>query len=275
MSHLTETRYRQLLAGDLPPEEARALARHLEGPCDECEAFLVDRQQADRLDGRVEAALTGLSAGRAAAGNDLEFQRILRRVVAGDGAEAQTRPRVRRSRLLALAAVVALAGVAGLVLGIQRAPPAWDGAKGMGRQAAPVRLRFLVLSPGPAGAPALEKGISGQAVEAAASLSFEIELGRPAEVALVRVPARGAPELFFRRKLGAGRTAVSVDGRPAAYPLGELAGPQRFVAVAGAPPLDPGRALAAAAAAGPAARGGAEPEGPEGISTDSVEVIVR
>ena len=50
----------------------------------------------------------------------------------------------------------------------------------------PLKLRFLVLRPGPGSAPEIEKGVSGQAVPAEASLQFQVELGREADVVLAR-----------------------------------------------------------------------------------------
>jgi hypothetical protein len=112
-------------------------------------------------------------------------------------------------------------------------------------------------------------------VSRAASLQFEIEAGRQAHVALLRVPPRGAPETIWSEPVPAGRTVVTLDGRPAAYPLaGAEEGAQRFVLVASDGRLDPSRAAAAAAALAPAR---ATPELPsaEGLTFDWVEVEVR
>jgi len=276
VGHLNERTYEQLLRGDLPAGEARALAAHLEEDCEICEEFLAARPAADGADGRVERALGALRAADTPgdAGNDLEFQRIMRRVEGG--AAPGKRRGLRGAGIAALAAAVLVAGTAGVVLRARQVErPGWDGEKGSAAQAIPLRLRFLVVSTTRGGAPDLEKGVPGQAVDAAASLQFEVELGRAGEVALIRATGRGAPEVFFRERLPAGRSAVSVAGRPAAYPLVELSGPQRFLAVASAERLDPARIERAIAAVQPAARGAA-PEGElEGVSIDVVDVTVR
>jgi hypothetical protein len=168
---------------------------------------------------------------------------------------------------LAVAATLVLAGVAELAHRTP-APDGWDGTKGAGAQVVPLRLRFLVLHAGPGRVPEIEKGVSGQAVPAEASLQFQVELGREAEVVLARA-AGGSAEPFFHARLPAGRTVVSVSGQPAAYPLAHLAGPQRFLALAGEQPIEPAdvdrAARGAAAGAGP---------GPP-ISLDVIEVNVR
>ncbi len=290
--HLTHGSYRQLLNRTLPPPAARVLQDHLRSDCDACEGFLTSRDRADALDGVVDEALA--QVGRvpaAAAGNDLEFARIMATVRRGPVAvrarpaplpaptvlrpSREGAPRRRLAVPLAAAAALLLAGLAGLLAtrSPTAAPPAgWDGLKGGAAQAVPLRLRFLVLVPAPGAAPVLEKGVSGQEVPAEASLQFQVELGRPAEVVLVR-SGPGGTEVFFRGRLPGGRSALTVAGQPAAYPLAALAGPQRFLALASERPIDPadvGRAAALEAAG----RGG--PSGEEqAISLDRVEVTVR
>ncbi len=63
---------------------------------------------------------------------------------------------------MALAAALAVAGVAGLIVARERSRPAWDGEKGRAGQGVPVRLRYLVVADA-GGAPALEKGAPGPA----------------------------------------------------------------------------------------------------------------
>ncbi|ABC82184.1 hypothetical protein [Anaeromyxobacter dehalogenans] len=279
MAHLTEPVYAQLIRGELPPDEAAAWARHLTDGCDACEAFLAARPEPDALDARADRALAALGP-PGAPGNDLEYRRIEQRLAQRAAADPRRAPRRLPRPALAVAAGVVAAGLAGLWLA-SRAPerpgrPEWTGEKGMGAApaAVPVRLRFLVISGG-AGAPSVEKGVSGQAVPAAASLQFEVELGRAGQVALARVAPGRPPEVFFRASLPAGRTVVSVDGRPAAYPLSDLSGPQRFVAVASPASLDE---AAAARAAGQVARGARMEQGVpglEGLSVDAVDVAVQ
>lgn len=263
--HLSDDILRKLDAGTLARPEAASLAAHLAAPCEACEAFLASRGRAGALDGAVDRALLGLAPPPAtAAGHDLEFARIQRAL----------RPASRARRWLpglAVAAALAVAGLAGLRLARPPSPAGWDGEKGSAVQAVPLRLRFLVVTPAVGGPPTLERGLSGQDVPASASLQFQLELGRPAHVLLARAGrGGGAPEVFLSTRLPAGRHVVSVDGRPAAYPLAALAGPQRFLALASESPLGPQDA-ARAAALGAAAR---RDEGPP-ISLDQVEVRVR
>lgn len=272
MTHLTERTYDLLLQGSLPPEDARTLARHLEEACAVCEEFLASHPTADAADGLVERALDALvpAGGR---GSDLEFARIERRL-RGDGPAPRREP--RRIAPAAVAAAVLAAGLAGLVAPRTASErPAWDGWKGAPAPIVPVRLRFIVVRPGDGGAPSLEKGVPGQVVPAAASLQFEIEAGRPAHAALVRVSSRGAPEPFWSERIGEGRSAVTLAGRPAAYPLAGLGGPQRFALLASDEPLDAGRVARAAAALAPPARMAAALPALEGLSLDIVEVWVR
>ncbi len=266
--HLTIPTYTALLDGTLPETEARELGSHLEAGCEVCERWLAERPTADRLDGDVDLALGALSASNAGAnagaGNDLEFARITRALAAVATPSALRR---RWAGGLAVAAALAVAGVAVLV---QRGagPDRWDGTKGAVAQAVPLRLRFLVLQDGPGPVPGIEKGVSGQAVPAEASLQFQVELGREADVVLARA-AGGSAEPFFHARLPAGRTVVSVSGQPAAYPLAQLTGPQRFLALAGEQPIEP-------ADVDRAARGSAAGAGPgQPISLDVIEVQVR
>jgi hypothetical protein len=272
VTHLTERTYDLLLQGSLPPEDARTVARHLEEACAVCEEFLASRPTADAADGLVERALDALApaGGR---GNDLEFERIERRL-RGDGPAPRREP--RRSAAAVLAAAVLAAGLAGLVAPrTAHERPVWDGWKGAPARTIPVRLRFVVVRPGSGGAPSLEKGVPGQVVPAAASLQFEIEAGRPAHAALVRISSRGAPEPFWSERVGEGRSPVTLAGGPAAYRLAGLDGAHRFVLLASDEPLDAGRLARAAEALAPPARMTAELPALEGLSLDIVEVEVR
>lgn len=261
--HLTTQTYTALLDRTLPESEARALGAHLDAGCEVCELWLAERPTADRLDGVVDMALGALPTSKAGAGNDLEFARIAEALAAAP----PPAPSRRWVGVLAVAAVLAVAGVVGLVHRTA-APDRWDGTKGAGAQVVPLRLRFLVIHAGPGPAPEIEKGVSGQSVPAGASLQFQVELGREADVVLARAAA-GSAEPFFHARLPAGRTVVSVSGQPAAYPLANLAGPQRFLALAGEQPIEP-------ADADRAARGSAAAAGPgQPISLDVIEVLVR
>lgn len=261
MMHLTADTYRALLAGALPGAEARALAEHLDAGCEVCERWLAEHPAADSIDGEVDRTLVSLPEPGAGAGNDLEFARISRQL------PGRPAPRRRWTAGLAVAAVLVMGGLAGLLL---RAPPrdAWDGVKGSEAQPVPLKLRFVVLRPGPGSSPEIEKGVPGQAVPSEASLQFQVELGREADVVLARA-AGGSVEPFFHARLPAGRTVVSVAGQPAAYPLARLAGAQRFLALAAEQPVEPADVDRAARGAA-AASGQGQP-----ISLDVIEVHVR
>lgn len=274
MMHLTDATLERLLDGTLAAADARALAEHLARPCEECEAFLASRDRADPADGRVDMALAALAGGPAsAAGNDLEYARIQRALRAG-------RPGHRLARLGALAAVALAVGVVALKVGLDRTQPgrdAWDGLKGLAAPAVPLRLRFLVVLPGDAGEPPrLEKGASGAAVPARAGLQFQIEAGRQAHAALVRVSPSGDGEVFWIGIVAPGAPLeVTAEGRPAVYPLGSLSGLQRIVLLASPEPLAPDRIAAAARALAPPGRVTPDRPGLEGLSFDVVEVTVR
>lgn len=263
--HLTDDSYRRLVEGSMPAKEARALALHLGAPCETCELYLVARPRADALDGLIDRALLSLAP------RSSEARGI--RLVPAPAARAPRGPTRRRRVLpgLALAATLALAGLAALLAGPSQPPGlAWDGEKGSAPAAVPLRLRFLVLTPGEGGPPSLERGVPGQEVPSTASLQFQVELGRPAHVLMARFAGGAAPEVFFAARLEAGRHAVSIDGKPAAYPLASLAGAQRFLALASEAPLGPADAARAAADGRSAGLEGGQP-----ITLDEVEVRVR
>jgi len=242
--HLDPRIHASLLAGTLPPDEARALSRHLEAGCPSCEAQLAAPGRADAADGRVDRALAALAAA-GAAGNDLEFERIARRLAA-----APRERRVRRAApALAAAVILAVGGAAFLAGRDGPARPAWDGTKGTAASGVQVHLRFLVVQ-GDGPSAVLHRGASGDAVPAAAGLGFEVTLERPAHVALVRLPPEGPPDTFWAGALPSGPTQVTVGDRPAVYQLTGLRGRHRFVAVVSEAPLDEAALASAAASAG-------------------------
>lgn len=297
--HLSDDTYARLLAGSMPRFEALALAQHLDSPCEVCEAWLGAREGADGLDGLIDAVLLALAARPAAAPrDDLAFARMERALGKGPGKAGRPRPGqpiaagrgpggagqagagqsgtgVGRglgrgwAAGLAVAATLAVAGLAGIVHSWTGAGN-WDGEKGREAKAIPLRLRFAVVSPAVGGPPTLEKGISGQEVPAAASLQFQVELGRPAHVLLARAGTGASPEVFFNAQLEAGRHAISLGSQPAAYPLAALSGVQRFIALASPAPLGPNDAARAAALRVGGGRDGGEP-----ITLDEVEVRIR
>ena len=265
--HLDSETLRHLLSGDLPAEEARRWAEHLARDCAECEAVLAAEGPASALDGEADARLAGLAPVRdEELGNDLEYARI-RRAMQG-APDRATQPR-RRWAAMAVAAVALLG--AGVVFQVTRAPrrdAEWTGEKGRANAAVPARLRFAVT-----GAGDVERGASGQVLPADASLLFRIEVGAPAHVALLRVGG-GEREVIFRgQATRPGPVDVTVDGRPAAYPLHGLSGAQRFILVAGARPLtDESLAQAATFLGGQAASGAPRP--PE-LTVDLVDITVK
>jgi hypothetical protein len=267
--HLDTQTYTALLDGTLAPNEARALSAHLDGDCEQCESFLASQMNVDALDGALDAAIARELPSDAGAGNDLEFARIARRL---RGARPWSRRVIFSS---VIAASVLVAGVAGLVAvgarGTHGQRPSWDGTKGLTPRPIPVRLRFLEMAPDRR----IEKGISGEAVDAEASLLFEVETARVAFAAIARVAPDGEAELIWRQRIGAGRTQVAVGGKPAAYPLSGLHGPQRFILVASDAPLDDLRVLDAGRALAPPAGIGSEDPALSGLSMDVVELSVR
>lgn len=269
MMHLDAKKYAALLDGTLAPDEARALATHLDGECEQCERLL-SGNGADAIDGLADALTATALPPAAGEGNDLEFARITR-------ALHTRRPPARRFLLAsAMAASILGVGVAGylaLELRARRAEVAgWDGAKGLtAPRAIPIRLRFVELGAGGR----LEKGISGEPVDGASSLLFEVEASRAANLVLARVSPDGTSELIWHRRVAGGRTQVGLNGRPAAYPLAGLTGAQRFVLVASEMELDDLRVRQAVRALAPPSR--ISPDAPEldGLSLDVVEVPVR
>lgn len=267
--HLTEETYRRLLAGTCTPEEARAAALHLEASCPECEAFVAKLDGVDALDGLTDAAVAG-EARHAHRGDDLEFARIRRRL----GSAGDRRWKLRMPAIAA-AATLAVAGVAGLVIS-REAPgrPGWDGLKGSAASPAPVALGFVVVS-GDGEVAAFEKGRGSQEVDSSAALHFEVDAARETFLAIVRVPEAGAAHVFYRARVGPGRSPLEIQGEPAAYPLAGLSGRQRFVAFGSEGPVDEARLLRAVAALAPRPGLGAEPAEIEGLSFSIVEVVVR
>jgi hypothetical protein len=273
--HLSEPTLRRLLQRELDPSEAKALAEHLAADCEVCEDFLAARATADAADGLVDRALFRLAsvADPREQGNDLEFERIRRRIRRGGA--------VRFLRLGAVAAAVLAAGA--LTFEVARHEErvekrsALEGVKGMASQAIPVRLRFVVVHPSETGRPPeLEKGVSGAVLDPLSALQFEVEMSRPGHAALVRVGPRGDLDLFWTESFSRpGPVEVSLGGRPAAYPLAGLSGPQRVLLVASPEPLTRERVVAAARALAPPARAAAEIPALEGLSIDLVEVTVR
>jgi hypothetical protein len=269
MIHLDSHNFAALVAGTLSPDEASALSAHLDGECEQCERFLAERGGVDVLDGSTDAVIARALPASSGRGNDLEFARIQREV---------RRPVTGWRRAFvptAVAASLLVAGVAGLVAHYTQPPASvvgsWDGVKGREPRPVPVRLRFLEMQPGGR----IDKGISGETVSATSSLIFEVEASRAAAVAIARVSPGAAPELLWRSHVAAGATQVTVDGRPAAYPLSGLAGPHRFVLIASERPIDEARAGAAAAALAPPHALTAEAPELDGLSLDVVDISVR
>ncbi len=269
--HLTRESLRRLLAGTIDQVEARAIAAHLEQDCPECEALLASTE-AGPLDGIADHALTALAPTRPEeAGNDVEYARIQRML----------RPRrsARRWAPLAAAAAALLTAGIGVHLAVQRSGPGWDGVKGgSAAPARPVQLRVsaVAVQAQAGGQPRIWKVAGGDELPADAALQLRMEVGGAADVALARVGPGGAVHVFWHERVAApGPVRITVDGRPAAYPLAGLAGPQRFVALASPGRLAPERIAAAARRLAPPARIGGEGPALDGLSIDVVEITVR
>ena len=266
MMHLDPRTYAGLLAGSLPPEEALALAEHLAADCERCGRFLAERAEADALDGRGDAAIAGAFPPPAISGNDLEFARIQR------GLRRRDPPRRRVAIPVAIAASVLIAGVAGLLAqrgGRPSLPAAeWDGVKGTEGSAVRVTLRAVRL--GPAGEATEVR--SGDSVDRGASLLFEVEADRSAEVLVARLTPQGGVEPLWRSRLVGGRTVLTTGGRPAAFPLAGLSGKQRFAVIAREGALEEAQGERAASALG---RAGSEARDLAGVSFGVLELSVR
>jgi hypothetical protein len=267
--HLDEKTYAALIEGTLAPNEARALSAHLDGDCVQCESFLASQMNVDGLDGAVDGAIARELPPDGGAGSDLEFAKIAREL---RGAHPWSRRILCSS---AIAASILVAGIAGLVAvgarGSHGPDASWDGTKGLTARPIPVRLRFLEMTRDRQ----IEKGISGEVVDAEASLLFEVEAARAAYAAIARVSPGGAAELIWHQRIEAGRTQVAVGGRPAAYPLNGLQGPQRFILVASDAPLADLSVLEAGRALTPPGGMGADAPALNGLSLDVVELSVR
>lgn len=267
-NHLDHKTYRLLRSGKLEPEAARRLAEHLDGPCDECEAFLA-AQAPDDLDGAVDSSLTRLApASPSESGSDAEFSRI-HKAVRG------RRPVARATRwLAATAALLLVGGVSLSVLRYRTGRDADEGVKGFrAAQAIPARLRFAVVESG-SGAPEIGRGRSGVVVPSGASLAFRVELGRPAYVALLRIGGSESEVVWQQHVPTPGAVDVSENGRSAAYPLQGLSGTQRFALVASERPIAR-EDLAAAARVATGATAGSDDPRWSVMTLDVVEVTVR
>ncbi len=274
MMHLTRDSVRQLLEGTMDPIQARALAAHLESDCPECDAVLASGP-AGSLDGLADRALAALAPpSPEEAGNDLEYARIRR---------LRSRPPGRRrwAPLVALAASLVVVGGVAVKLAVDRSAreSSWDGMKGVAARpsrAVPVRLSAVAVLPQPGGQPRIWKVTSGESVPHDAALQLQIEVGRAADVAVARAGLAGDVDVFWHERVAAaGPVQLSVAGRPAAYPLAGLAGPQRLVVVASPSPLAAEQVTAAARALAPPGRVGGETPALEGLSIAVVELRVK
>ncbi len=272
--HLTEHTVRRLLDGTIDPAAARALAAHLESDCPECEALLA-AGPAGALDGLADRALTALAPVRPEeAGSDLEYARIQRKL------RPHRSGRPRWTRLAALAATLVVAAGVVVLFAVERAgrQARWDGVKGVAGRLShpvPIRLRAIAVISEPSGL-ATWKVVSGEALPSRAALQIQLEVGGAADVAIARVGPAGELDVFWHERVAtAGPVRLSVAGRPAAYPLAGLGGPQRLVVVASPETLAADRVAAAARALAPPARIGGESPALEGLSIDVLEITVR
>ena len=273
--HLTNESLKKLLAGTVSPAEARALGDHLDNPCPRCEALLAGHEGTE-LDALADHSLTALSEPtQEECGNDIEYARIRRAV------QAVPAKRARRSWIPGVAAAAALlVAVAGVLLNLDRArDDRWDGVKGVAQvngNPVSVRLSAVAVAAGSGSEPRLWRVVSGDELPPSAALQLRVELGKPADVVIARVGPEGQVDLFWHERApAAGAVTVTAGGRPAAYPLEALAGPQVFVVLASHDRLTPERirgVMSGVLGAGRAVAGGVSPQG---VSVDVLSVTVR
>ena len=156
---------------------------------------------------------------------------------------------------------------------------AWDGVKGgapapgataggPSPAAFPLRLSAVAVLPGGAAAPRVWKVGQGDTVTCEASLQLRVEVGAASEVEVVvaRAGPEGVEAIWRERGSGPGTRQPVVDGAPAGYPLDELRGRQRFLALAERHPAHPGAHRGGRPGAGiasrPSARGPRWPGSP-------------
>lgn len=216
MSHLDAQRWRDLLAGQLPAAEARALRAHLGQGCEQCEqviAGLADQGAVDALDGAVDAALLDASAQPAATVFDeVGFARLQRAL------------RSNRSRWWLGAGVTAVAAAAAVVLYLQpAAPTSTTREKGSPAAAAATRPRLVLevlrldgTTPTP-----LPRN---SRIELGTRLVFRLVVDRPACVRLLRTGAASETLIDQPLCLDPGEHALT-DGANALAYRAEVIGP--------------------------------------------------
>ncbi len=274
--HLTNDNLERLLAGRATASEARALGDHLDYPCPRCEAVLA-RHGGAELEALADRALSGIEEPTAEErGNDIEYARIRRAVQAAPA----LRPARRWIPAVAAAAVLLVAGGVGLELARDRArDDRWDGVKGMGQPLAnpvAVRLSAAAVSGGPGSTARVWHVVGGDELPASAALQLRVEVGAPADVAIARIGPDGRADLFWHERAPtAGTVTVTAGGRPAAYPLQSLGGPQVFVALASRGRLTPERIRAVSGGVIGTAQAVTGGVSPDGVSVDVLSVVVR
>lgn len=273
--HLTDRTLRRLLDATMDPAEARALAAHLETECPRCEALLASGP-AD-LDGRADRALTALAPLRPEeAGNELEYERILRKAHSGRSNRARWAPLVAT---VAAALAITVGGVVQVTVKRSTREAPLDGVKGViagPSRTVPVRLSAVAVLAEPVRQPRIWKVASGDVVPRGAQLQLRVDVGGMADLALARVGPAGEVDVFWHERVAtAGPVQPSMAGRPAAYSLADLAGPQRFIVLASPEPIPPGRVATAARELSPPARIAGQNPALGDASADILEITVR
>lgn len=240
--HLTPELWRRLCVGERGADAAR-LAAHLREPCEACEVAIA-AAGSDPFDGAVDLTLASLGPGRA--GNDLEFERIRRRLA---------RPSRRVALGAAAAGVFVLVGTA-VIARVAWPPTQGTGEKGEGVQGE-VEVSFVVATPAAGAQPRLEKGVPGRSYPCDRDVLVRYRTTQPGFATVIRLGADGSVDVLAHGvRVDAGEHDVGAEGTPAGYRLAGLTGRQRFAVLVAAQPM-PVRDLLALAQGGSIGAAGA------------------
>lgn len=207
-AHLDTRTWNAFLEGRLDDDTRRALAAHLEGGCETCEAFLAEaaaRGEVDYLDGPVDDALFALVP-EAPVRDDLGFERIRRKV------QRRRLPRV------ATGVIGAIAAAAALVLLVRTAGAPVPGTERLKGPVTAPQTRLEVYragTPGTAPVPVAP----GDTVAAGSTLVFRVHLDGPGCVQLWRRSARPEALLPTPVCLSAGSHVLERRGTTLGLPV--------------------------------------------------------
>jgi hypothetical protein len=268
-AHLDRARLQALLAGELTPEQERALADHLVVGCETCESALAELSAAD------EAALVGLLARAEATPASPP--------TAGLVAQALDRPAWWRWRWQLAWLAPAAAAALGLILWFVLAgPPApfEPGERIKGPNATPeVGLTLGVVARGGQGEAQVTRLGPDARLPQDRTLVFQLSIRDRCHLGLARLGPEGTIEVLLPEppgpslELNPGSHSPAVHGSVAGLPLDGLRGRQVFVATCSTAPLDLPAALAPLARALAAGREPAPGELAFGHALAAVEVL--